>query len=489
MRLILDPNSIADYRTFLKAKSLPAYSVRGCSVRFPDEYASRVVGKEKHGRHSSWEPSEFLYDYQKAIAAIAIRKRKYAVFADCGLGKTLIIAEFAREAAQRTKGRVVIVSPLMVVSQTIQEWSRFYGETIDQIPASGLQAWLNKRGAAIGITNYEAIREDVTAGKLSALILDESSLLKNAYGTYGQRLVRLGKGIDWKLCATGTPAPNDRIEYGTHSVFLDRFPTVNAFLARFFVNRGQTDNRWELKPHALRPFYRALSDWCIFLSNPATYGWKDNCGSIPPIKIHIQHVDTTAEQDEILIGRNGELFATKTGGITGRSQWSQIAKGWLKDREVATNKYPAIRELIASWPKESTIIWCWFNKEQDRLEQEFPDAASIRGETKLALRLSLLDDFKAGRRKVLISKPDVLGFGLNLQVATRQVFSSLIDSYEAFYQCIKRSNRIGSTMPLNVHIPILDIERPMVETVLRKMKRVESDTIEQEELFKDAAYS
>ncbi len=487
MKMILDPNSLDDYRTFLKAKSLPAYQVRGCLVSFPDEYAERVGVKVRKRKTVAWHPSKFLYDYQAAISEIAITKKKYAVFADCGLGKTLIIAEFARHAMRQSNGRILIVSPLMVISQTVEEWERFYGEKIEQIPASGLQEWLDGKGPAIGITNYEAIRDGLTRGNLCGLILDESSILKNAYGTYGMRLVQLGKGLHWKLCATGTPAPNDRIEYGTHSVFLDQFPTVNSFLARFFVNRGQTDNRWELKPHALRPFYRALSNWCIFLSNPATYGWKDNCGSIPPIKIHLQHVDTTPDQDAILNGKNGQLFATTTGGITGRSQWSQIAKGYHRDGECSTNKYDAIRQLVESWPDESTIIWCWFNREQDRIEAEFPDAAGIRGETKLATRLQYLNEFKAGKRKILVSKPDVLGFGLNLQIATRQIFSSLIDSYESFYQCVKRSNRIGSTRPLNVHIPLLDIERPMVDTVLQKMKRIEHDTAEQEEMFKDAA--
>ena len=148
-----------------------------------------------------------------------------------------------------------------------------------------------------------------------------------------------------------------------------------------------------------------------------------------------------------------------------------------------TNKPEYIKSLVDSWPEESTIIWCLYNREQEILEKVFPDAASITGSTKIETRHKLINEFKSGKRKVLISKPKILGFGLNLQIATRQVFSGLQDSYESYYQAVKRSNRIGSTKPLNVHIPITDVEQPMIDTVLRKAKMVQQDTEYQEELF------
>jgi SNF2 family DNA or RNA helicase len=129
------------------------------------------------------------------------------------------------------------------------------------------------------------------------------------------------------------------------------------------------------------------------------------------------------------------------------------------------------------------LVWCRFNDEQDRLAAEMPGAASVDGSTRESDRQRVIDDFKAGRVKTLITKPKILGFGLNLQVATRHVFSSLHDSYEEYYQAVKRSNRVGSTRPLNVHIPITDVERPMVETVLRKAARVQADTDAQEAIF------
>jgi len=161
----------------------------------------------------------------------------------------------------------------------------------------------------------------------------------------------------------------------------------------------------------------------------------------------------------------------------------QIAKGSYRGRDVTTNKPGYIREMCESWPEESTIIWCIYNREQEILERELPDAASITGSTPIEKRQQIVDDFVAGKTKVLISKPKILGFGLNLQVATRQIFSGLQDSYESYYQAVKRSNRVGSTKPLNVHIPITDIEAPMVENVLRKSKMVQQDTEAQERIF------
>jgi len=491
MQVQLDYNDIESYRRFVAIKSLPQYRFRGRIAEFPDEYAAEIGLSGKRKRKTRHTPRPFLFDYQRDISLLAIRKRKFALFMDCGAGKTLIFLEFARAAmaALPTHRHVLIVSPLMVVPQTIAECRRFYGDSlpIEQVSTADLQDWLgNDSHDAIGITNYEALRPDLRQGRLGALILDESSMLKSHYGKWGTKCLELGRGLEWKLACTGTPAPNDRIEYANHAVFLDHFPTVNAFLATFFVNRGQTDNRWELKPHALRPFYRSLSHWCIFLANPGIYGWQDNAEPLPPIHVHVEHVGLTAEQERLAYKTTGTMFAAKVGGITNRAALSGIAKGWHKGADVATNKPQAIRSLVSQWEnEESTIIWCWYNREQELIAEQFPGAANISGATPHDERLRLIDDFKAKRRRVLISKPKILGFGLNLEVATRQVFSGLVDSYEAFYQAVKRSNRYGSTQPLNVHIPVTDIERPMIDTVLRKAKQVQSDTEEQESLFKE----
>lgn len=492
MRIALDTNSVESYKLFLAIKALPKYRFVGREAIIPDEYADRLGIVPMAESHAEYSPLPGLFDYQGAISRLAIRKRKFAIFADCGLGKTMMMLEWIRHAIQELPRDKcgLIVSPLMVVRQTIAEAKRFYGDdlAIEHVKAKDLRGWLESGAGRIGVTNYEALTDNLPQGRLGALALDESSMLKSAYGKWGQACIRLGKGLGWKLALTGTPAPNDRIEFANHAVFLDAFPTVNSFLAKFFVNRGQTDNRWELKPHALKPFYRALSHWSIFLTNPGTYGWKDNAGDIPPIHTHIHEVDLTAEQQKLAYTTTGRMFADKIGGITSRSVLSQIAKGNHKGKAIATYKNAYIRALVDSWPDESSIIWCHYNPEQAAISKTFPDAVNIDGSTPFEKRMTLLDEFQSAAKRTLVSKGKVLGLGLNLQIATRHVFSGLQDSYETFYQCIKRSNRYGSTRDLNVHLPITDIERPMIETVLRKADRVQADCVEQERIFKECGY-
>lgn len=491
MKLLLDPSSIADYETFLKVKSLPRYRIVGRVAEFPDEYANRLGIAPPEAHSGEYAPISGLFDYQRDIAALAIRRRKFALFMDCGLGKTLCMLEYARHVAEILPRdlRVLMVEPLMVIPQTLSEARRFYGDSlpIARIGRKSLGLWLEHGPERIGVTNYEAL-DNAPPGRLGALILDEPSLLKSHYGKWGRECLRLGAGLDYKLCLTGTPAPNDRIEYARYAVFLDAFPTVNSFLAKFFVNRGQTNERWELKPHALGTFYRALSHWCIFVTNPATYGWRDNdTSSLPPIHIHIHDVELTERQKTLSAVEAGFLFPMDMGGITGRAKFGQIAKGHYKGEDIDTLKPAFIRGLIDSWPDESTIVWCIYDKEQALIEREFPDAASLKGSTSPERRQKLIGEFQSGTRRILVSKPRILGFGLNLQIATRQVFSGLQDSFEQFYQAIKRSNRVGSTLPLNVHIPATELERPMIETVMRKAKRIQHDTEEQEVLFKNAS--
>lgn len=492
MRQNIDTGSMEDYEKFLRIKGLPKFSFIGRTAEYPDEYAELVNSTkcEPELSQTAYEPLAGLFDYQEGIARLAIRKRKFAAFVEPGYGKTLIYGEYARHVLKvlPKHQKILMFAPLMVVTQTIQEYAKFYGTSlpIEQIKSRDLTAWDRSGSSRFGITNYEALKDEISLKNVGALICDESSCIRSFSGKHAQKLIELGKGIDWKLCGTGTPAPNDRIEYANHAVLLDHYPTVNSFLARFFVNRGETSGRWELKPHAVKPFYHALSHWCIFLTNPATYGWKDNAGTLPPINIHIHDVPLSGEQREMVMARTGDLFGIDAGGMTGRSALGQISKGSFQGRKIETNKPAFIRKLVDSWPTKSTLIWCIYNAEQETMERAFPDAHSIDGATKYEDRIRMVDDFKAGRNKVLISKADVLGFGLNLQIATKMVFSGIEDSYESFWQCVKRANRVGSTEALDVHLPITAVERPMMENVLKKAKRVQADTEEQERIFKES---
>ena len=479
-------DSPESYQQFLKVRGLPQYRIAGRRAYVPEEYASLLGLTPERADDVDYQPSPFLFDYQRDISRLAIRKRKFAIFADCGLGKWLMICEFVRHAVAVTGKRALIVMPLLCIQQQIDETAKFYGDSlpVDQVASGDVGEWLAQPGSGIGLTNYECFRNEIPQGNLGVLVLDESSTLAQHYGKYSQGCINLGKGIEWKLSATGTPAPNDRIEYASQAVFLDVTRTTNQFMARYFINRGQTQNRWELKPHAIRPFYRDLSHWCIFLSNPAVYGWKDNTENIPPIHVSIERVDLTEDQRAAVQSETGCLFANELGGITSRSKMARIAKG-IGNSQISTNKPAYIKKLVSSFKKESTIIWCKYNEEQEQMEKLFPKAASISGSTPVPKRHELIAEFKAGKRRILISKPEIMGYGLNLQICTRMVFSGLQDSYLLYYQAVKRANRVGSSKPLRVHIPVTEIEEPMIDTVLRKASRVQEDTETQEKLFKE----
>ncbi len=488
MKIVLDANSVDDYRLFIKAKSLPRFRCVGHEIEIPDEYAKLLgVDKPKASASKRYTPIDGLFDYQRDIARLAIRKRKFAVFADCGLGKSLIIGEFVRHAfSVLPNKRHLIVSPLMVVEQTLEEFEKWYGKKmrVDQVKAKDLDSWTRGSDGRIGITNYDGLHEGIDQGNLGSLSLDESAYLKSAYGKWGNDCLRIGEGLQWKSCFTGTPAPNDRIEYATTAVFLDAFPNVNSFLARYFVNKGQTSERWELKAHAVDAFYRDMSHWSIFLNNPATYGWKDNCEGIPPIHVHIHDIDLTDQQREAVFDLTGGLFVESSGGIVTRGKLSQIGKGKYNGKTITSDKPAYIKALVESWPDESTILWCNYNDEQEKMEELFPHFVSMSGSTPHEKRMDMIRSFKRGDVKGLISKPVVLGLGQNLQVCTRMVFSGVKDSFQEYYQAVKRANRVGSTIPLNVHIPVTEVERPQVQNVLRKAARVQSDTEQQEKIFK-----
>jgi hypothetical protein len=384
VRVTLSTRSIDDYRRFLRIKSLPRYRFTGHTAEVPREYADAIGLAVDAAAEVAYEPWPGLFDYQRDITRLAILKRKFAGFVKPGLGKTFIESEFARHALANLPANrcALIVTPLMVVPQMIEEIRRFYGDAlpVEQVRAKDLDKWLASGTGRFGITNWEAMRDGIRPGRLGCLVLDESSMLKSFYGKWGQVAIDLGKGLPWKFAGTGTPAPNDRIEYANHAVFLDQFPTTNAFLARYFVNRGQTDNRWELKPHALAPFYRSLSHWSIFLDSPATYGWRDNCHTIPPVEVHIEDVEMSSDQWEAARAVTGDMFASHAGGIGQRAKLSRIAKG--DGGRFANPKTAHIRRMVDSWPDESVIVWCYRNDEQDELEAAFPEAVSIAGKTK-----------------------------------------------------------------------------------------------------------
>ena len=467
----------------------PQYRVVGRTVEITEnrQYDTALVGER---------PSEVhLFDYQKFIVDEATAKQRYAIFADCGLGKTAMFLAWIRRILPTLNGKkVLIISPLMVIEQTLDEEAKFYGErAIKDIHNENLEKWLESGPEQVGITNFEKFHEAHNlAEKVGALVLDESSILKNADGKTRMALVESARGIAWKLCCSATPAPNDREEYANHATFLEYVRSNNEFFSMFFVNK---DNGWEIKSHGLESFYKYLSGWSVFCRHPEKYGFSDNLAKLPPPIFNTVKVAWTPEQRAFLKSSFSQTsFAGNRQLIDAfakRKFYIDLSRGFVKkDGEivrVATNKTSDLLKILQIEKGRKCVIWISFNEEERILKALIKDAgfkvAAISGATQEEERVSTVKALRDGALDVLISKPRLLGFGLNLPFVTVQIFYGLTDSYEQFYQCVRRSHRFGATESTRVYLPVTEAENQVLANVMRKKETFEEDSEKQEGAF------
>ena len=187
-----------------------------------------------------------LFDFQRYIVRTALKKGKYAIFADCGLGKTLMQLEWSRHVADHTGRPVLVLAPLAVTGQTIEEGAKF------GIHAERIQS--DVFGPHIYVTNYENL-DNVDCSQFSGVVLDESSILKNFTGKRRNQIIDSFSNTPFKLACTATPSPNDHMELGNHAEFLNVM-NRNEMLAMFFVHDGGETSKWRLKGHAQDEFWR-----------------------------------------------------------------------------------------------------------------------------------------------------------------------------------------------------------------------------------------
>jgi DNA modification methylase len=468
----------------------------------PPEVATRVehlaaAGLADESAAVRWAPQpDFLFDYQRWMVERALDRERFAIFADCGLGKTLMQLEWARQIMHATQGRVLIVAPLQVVHQTVDEAHHFYGEypIVALDDSAMVPAWLSAPGPSVAITNYEKIEKLDGTISVAGVVLDESSVLKQTMGARRTALIRCFAGIRYKLCCTATPAPNDRVEYAEHAFFLDVVRSTREFLARFFVN---LDGEWQLKHHGETAFYRHLASWSVFMRDPAAYRFADNLRDLAPMTAKFPAVPLTVEQAEAArgyeAGTQPSLFGATPGGIVSRTKVMQIAHGFLLDgKGKVTERYPtlkptAIAELCnITHGDEQVIVWVTFDEEARQVAELIPDAAVISGKTPKPRRAVLIDEFRqGGGPRVLLAKPSMLGFGLNLQSCRIQVFSTITDSFERYYQAVRRSHRYGQTRPVIVYVPLTPLDDAMCQNVLSKEAVWREDGRRQEQAYVD----
>lgn len=405
-----------DYMDFLKAK-----------IRFSDP--DGIQGAEFGG---------IAYEFQNEVVRRAINRGRYAIFADCGLGKTLMQLMWAQAASAH--GRVLILAPLCVADQTVDEGRKF-GITV-------AHSRDGKLAGKISITNYERL-DHFRPEDFAAIVLDESSILKSFSGATCQALIDFGAKIRWRLACTATPAPNDFMELGTHAEFLGvmRRPEM---LSTYFIHDSADTQKWRLKGHAANPFWRWMSSWSVCIRSPKDMGINDDRFILPPIN-YIENIVMSHAAP-------GRLFVVDAVGLSGRRD----ARRESLDRRVNE----AIS--IANGTDEQVIIWCDLNSESEALARGIRGAVEVKGSDSAEHKEMTAKKFAAGEIRVIVSKPSIYGFGMNFQLCHNMVFVGLSDSYEQIYQAVRRCWRYGQKQTVNVHMVYSEAEGCVIENIRRK---------------------
>lgn len=431
--------TIEKYQQFLESKKT-RYSFHGIEV-------------DSANIHSK------LYPFQRDIVKWACHKGRAAIFLDTGLGKTFIQLEWARLLGERT----LIIAPLSVTRQTIREGRKIDLDVQYIREMSGINGNCN-----IYTCNYEMI-DRIDFSQFGAVVLDESSILKSIGGVTRRYLTEQCRETKYRLCCTATPAPNDQSEIGNHAEFLGICKSVEM-LAMFFIHANKQDERemddgsivrkkhsnkqgqeWRLKNHARGPFYEWMATWAIAMSRPSELGYSDEGYILPPLRIKLVHV----KSEYIPLG---ELFHSKLSGIQDRTR---VRRSTIADR------LSVVSELIKT-DKGQWILWGGLQSETDALRSVFDNAREVKGDDPQEQKIKYLEDFQDGKYQILITKPKIAGFGMNFQNAHNMIFFGLNDSWESYYQCIRREWRYGQKNPVNVYIVMSEAEQEVYQNVMRK---------------------
>ena len=410
-----------------------------------DEFLARKVPSASA---CGFEPQPFaqpLFDFQADAVKWACRRGRSALFEDCGLGKTPQQLVWADQVVKQTSNPVLILAPNEVAHQTVREGDKF-----------GLHVHHVRDGAdivpGINITNYERLHR-FDPSVFGGIVLDESSILKAYDGKTRTHIINSFESTRYKLACTATPAPNDFMELGNHSEFLGVM-TRAEMLATFFVHDGGDTSKWRLKQHAVNAFWRWLCTWAVNIRTPSDLGYDNTRFTLPPLRMHEHIVHTSAKVD-------GYLFPLPASSLKERRD----------ARRASLNERVALAaDMVTANSREQWVCWCNLNSESEALADAV-SGVEVRGSTTEQDRERIARDFLNGNIQVVVTKPSLWGFGMNLQCCHNTAFVGLSDSYEEFYQCVRRFWRFGQTREVNAHIIISELEG----AVLANIKRKEAD--------------
>ena len=410
-------------------------------VEYKDYINSKLKNRTDYGFDVD-RVSDVLYPFQRDITKWSLKNGKSAVFADCGLGKTIIQIEWSKKVIDKTGGKVLIIAPLAVSHQTKKEGLLLK----ENITICQDQKDITNR---INITNYEKIHKfDLSV--FEAIVIDESGILKSYSGKFRNDIIDRTRNINYKLACTATPAPNDFMELGNHAEFLNVM-SRSEMLAMFFTHDSGDTSKWRIKKHAQDRFWRWVSSWAIMIKKPSDLGYDDNSFTLPKLNIKTHIINCSKPLP-------GMLFSFSAQTLDERRK---ARKNSIKER------VDMVKSLVS---EGQNLIWCDYNLESELAKKAIAGAVEVKGADSPEHKEKSLLGFSSGDIKTLVTKPKIAGWGMNWQSCSNVFFLGLSDSYEQFYQAVRRCWRYGQKKEVNVHVIISDSELSVLENIQRKEK-------------------
>jgi len=409
-------------------------------ISYHDYIATRANVKTSSGLQPIAYPTS-LFDFQKPIVDWALQRGRAALFMDTGLGKTACQVHWAKSVNEQTNGAVLLLAPLAVAAQTIRE-AQMFGITIIKADPEDTSP------QGLVITNYEHLQK-FSPELFAGLVLDEYSIMKGLNGKTRAMIQGFGDKVEYKLSCTATPSPNDFMELGTQSEFLGVMKQ-SEMLAMYFTHDSARTSKWRLKGHAKERFFEWMASWAVVLKNPRDIGFNGDAYDLPPLNHHEYIVGEQSMSDKEL----------ESAGLQIRGQ---IRKESMQER------CEKVADIVAGIPgDEQVLIWCNLNDESKLLTELIDNAVEVKGADKPEHKEKSLIGFQDNEIKRLISKPRIAGFGLNLQSCNQMVFTGLSDSWEQYYQAVRRVWRFGQQRPVDIHVVSHANEGRTVANIKRK---------------------
>jgi len=434
------------------------------------EYYEFLKIKQQTYKPSGFEyPREklkaFLFEWQKDIILWALRKGKAGIFAWPGMGKTYMELELARIIHEVTGEDFLISAPLTVSYQT-KKMAEEYGYNVNLA-----SSWRDvKQG--INITNIEKI-ENFKPERFAGYAPDESSIIKDQASRTRDILTEMFAQTAYKFPATATPSPNDYMELGTHAEFLGVMSRAEM-LSTFFVHDGSDTAKWRLKGHAEDKFWEWLAQWACVITNPADLGYEK--WVLPPLRIHEHTVKAG-----IITDGTGQLVFT-----------SDILRQTLNDRRAARRNSLEERTDKAAEianADHQVLVWCGLNDESEMLTKKIINAVEVRGANTIEHKEQSMIGFSSGDIRCLVTKPSICGWGMNWQNCHEMIFVGLSDSWEEWFQAVRRCWRFGQENPVDVHVVISEHEGAVRQNIERKQRDAERMTREMVQRTKKYIYA